>query len=211
MSRDWRLVWFFWWDGLNALAFWLTPTTLRWSTLSSPAAERGDLWILRSSMTRFRFNEGFTPAHCRGGYCYSHGVCFLKVWMIAPQFWLDPKVAKDQDRKNLLPAGPYSRPGFLSGVCALFCFRYLLKAFVILRNEESSKSDKRICVRTLLIEEDSSLRSEWQRELRLNINMSKNYASFWCRIMWLVDTNFGVLVGESADSVLSVWCGIACR
>jgi hypothetical protein len=32
--------------------------------------------------------------------------------MIAPQFWLDPKVAKDQDKKNLHPAGPAPGPVF---------------------------------------------------------------------------------------------------
>jgi hypothetical protein len=36
-----------------------------------------------------RFNKMFCTAHCRGGYYFS----------------LDRKVAKDQDRKNLLPAG----------------------------------------------------------------------------------------------------------
>ena len=53
--------------------------------------------------TYFRFNEVFTPAHCRGGY----------------YFFLDKKAAKNQDGKNLLPARPTSRPGFPSGLCAL--------------------------------------------------------------------------------------------
>jgi len=37
--------------------------------------------------------------------------------MIAPQFWLDRKIAKDQDKKTFIPLVS-SRPGFLSGVCA---------------------------------------------------------------------------------------------
>jgi hypothetical protein len=44
----------------------------------------------------FRFNKVFSPAHCRGGY----------------YFFLDKKVAKNQDGKNLLPTKPTPGPVF---------------------------------------------------------------------------------------------------
>jgi len=44
----------------------------------------------------FRYNELLSSAHCRGGY----------------YFFLDKKVAKNQDGKNLLPTGPAPGPVF---------------------------------------------------------------------------------------------------
>ncbi len=53
--------------------------------------------MLRSSAERyFRFNKIFCTAHYRGGY----------------YFFLDKKVAKNQDGKNLLPARPAPCPVF---------------------------------------------------------------------------------------------------
>jgi hypothetical protein len=48
----------------------------------------------------FSLTEMFCPAHCRGGY----------------YFLLDKKAAKNQDRKNLLPAGPAPGPIFCRAI-----------------------------------------------------------------------------------------------
>jgi hypothetical protein len=63
--------------------------------------------VLRAGVWKyFRFDEVFSPAHCRGGYYFS----------------LDRKIAKDQDGKNLLPARPAPRPVFRRAFARFFSF-----------------------------------------------------------------------------------------
>jgi len=65
------------------------------------------LEVLRAGVWKyFRFDEVFSPAHCRGGYYFS----------------LDRKVAKDQDGKNLLPARPAPGPVFRRAFARFFSF-----------------------------------------------------------------------------------------
>ena len=66
----------------------------------------------------FRFDEVFSPAHCRG---------------LASPFVLKQKDQKFKTEKTFCPQAS-SRPGFPSGVCALGCFAPILIVIAV-RNE----------------------------------------------------------------------------